>query len=636
MVPSRWQKIETIFEAASDLNGAEREEYLNAACADDEPLLSEVVALLLEHDRPSASLDAPVFDVGLQILDATSSEGRSGSTIGRFKLGELLGRGGMGQIYAAVDEEQGRTVAIKLVNEVFALDPERIRRFRKEASAASRVSHPNVAKLYELCDIGGEHLMVMELVDGVNLRQFMADTMSPITALDIAIQIASALEAAHSAGVVHRDIKPENIIITPDGTVKVLDFGLAKLVDPIGEGAIHIPGGDDGRLTVDMSTELGALMGTPAYMSPEQIRGDGVGKQSDIWSLGVLLYEMLSGELPFAGQTKIDLIAAVLISEPPQLKIGSRRFTDAVNRVIEKSLAKEQNTRYRETVEILQDLLDLKTQLGAVPEDDQTTSRANRNAAKYFAGSALLTVALIAALPFTRQMVWKYLFPSQYSKVSAASVALPVTDGLVSYWPADGNANDIVGGNNGTLLNGAGYREGISGQAFSFDGLDDILVAPTIGLPVGNTDRTFALWVMVDSFTVSNLVDTPEEFFGGYGRFGEFTRAYVLGSASTYSFITNWGKGISGGALETARWYHVAAVTQAKLTSIYVDGSFKKSVTLDVDTPSDTQFFCGRIPGELGDVRRLAGAVDEIKIFNRALSANEIQNLYLADKPKQD
>src|SRR5687768_7622132 len=185
----------------------------------------------------------------------------------------------MGDVYAGEDTRNQRAVAIKFANQLFELDSERIRRFRKEANAASRVSHSNVAKLYELCEFGDEHLIVMEFVDGVNLREYMAEGVPTVEALDIAIQIGEALAAAHSVGVVHRDIKPENIVVQPNGIIKVLDFGLAKLVDPIGHGAIHIPGGDDTKLTVDMSTELGSLMGTPAYMSPEQIRGADVDTQ---------------------------------------------------------------------------------------------------------------------------------------------------------------------------------------------------------------------------------------------------------------------------------------------------------------------------------------------------------------------
>ena len=236
MQKEHWQKIEEIFHAAAEYHGREREEYLRRVCKSDQPMLLEIVELLKEHENPSTSLEGSVLDIGLRMFDARELGGRTGESIGHLRIGHLLGRGGMGEIYASEDTKLGRTVAIKVVNEIFALDPERIRRFRNEANAASRVSHRNVAKLYELCEIDGEHLIVMELVDGINLRQHLTEPLPLDNALNFAIQIASALAAAHAVGVVHRDIKPENIIVKPDGTVKVLDFGLAKLVSPIGEG----------------------------------------------------------------------------------------------------------------------------------------------------------------------------------------------------------------------------------------------------------------------------------------------------------------------------------------------------------------------------------------------------------------
>jgi serine/threonine protein kinase len=823
---SRWQQIEEIFSASSDIAGTARDEFLRSACHGDEELLFEVNKLLREHDCPSSILDGSSFEIGLKLLDQREVVARIGSNIGRFRIGRLMGRGGMGSVYEAWDTENDRTVAIKLVNEIFALDPERIRRFRKEANAASRVSHPNVPKLYELVEFDNEHLIVMEFVEGVSLRQFMADPIPPEKSLDIAAQIASALVAAHSAGVVHRDIKPENIILTPDGTVKVLDFGLAKLVDPIGAGAIHIPGDDDGKLTVDMSTELGALMGTPAYMSPEQIRGAGVDTQSDIWSLGVLLYEMLSGKLPFQGSTKIDLIAAVLLSEPTPIQIANIATTGKIKGLLQKSLCKEKSSRYLKAKDLLTDLHSirnaLETRIDASPARRGLRKRSTWN---YITAAVVAIAVLILVLPASRRLAASYLI-GRYSKTVPPQIGLvddavaefsiasnpngnwsygftPLNDigpfslftftdhnkylhheaqevpvdtwrnqdpirplimhntsgttiktdgvlvlspemlhlhpgkdrqrsvlrwtarangiyqfqgqyqgidlkgtssdiaivqnsslilyrenitgygdsksfqlskliakgdtidfsvgdggngffndetglsvsvltvslfdimppsGLVSYWPADGNANDIVGSNNGDLLNGATYRPGVSGQAFSFGGADDLMQAPTKDLPTGSMDRTLALWVKVDDFS------DWESFFGAYGQFGSNDQVYQLGADGNDLFVTNWGKGSVGAyRLKAGRWYYVVAATHENLTELYLDGVLLESANfISFDTPPDTMFYCGRIPGELGERRRLKGAVDEIQVYDRALSAEEIQTLFLQFKPPDE
>lgn len=360
----RWQKLEEIFHAAVELDGAEREGLLKDRCGDDDDMRAEIVALLNEHEDPSTSLESSVFDIGMRVLDERSVDERTGQSLGQFKIGRLIGRGGMGKIYAAEDAKQERQVAIKLLNEHFALDAERVRRFRKEARAVSRISHRNVAELYELCEIDGETLISMELVDGTNLRRRLHERLSVENALDIAIQIASGLAAAHAAGVVHRDIKPENIITTLKGDVKILDFGLAKLVST-SDGSVDIHGGQNVKATVDMSTEHGALIGTPAYMSPEQIRGAQVDAQTDIWSFGVLLYEMLSGELPFRGPTKIDMIAGILISTPAPIDDSNIPHLAELNTLVLKTLCKEKSGRYHSAEEVVDDLKKIRKMVGS-------------------------------------------------------------------------------------------------------------------------------------------------------------------------------------------------------------------------------------------------------------------------------
>src|ERR1043166_419825 len=238
-------------------------------------------------------------------------------SIGRYRIVEKLGVGGMGEVYLAEDTRLGRKVALKLLSEEFTQNRDRLNRFDQEAYAASALNHPNILTIYEMGDEGGRHYIATEFVDGVTLRKRLSSgvPMELEEVLDIAIQIAGALEEAHAAGIVHRDIKPENIMIRRNGHVKVLDFGLAKLTErPASEET------DTEAVTRALvQTDAGLVLGTSQYMSPEQARGKPVDERTDIWSLGVVLYEMATGRAPFSGETKTDVIVAIAKSEPPAL-----------------------------------------------------------------------------------------------------------------------------------------------------------------------------------------------------------------------------------------------------------------------------------------------------------------------------
>lgn len=624
MQKHRWHKIEEVFNKAVEYQGGERDTYLSNACAGDRSMFLEITDLLAEHETPSLSLDESVLKVGLQLMDEPESGQRTGETIGRFKIGPLIGRGGMGDVYEADDPSLGFKVAIKLVNESFARDPERIKRFRKEAKLASLVSHPNVAKLFEFCEIDGENLIVMELVEGEILRHQLTDAIPRDRALDIAIQISMALAAAHAVGVIHRDIKPENIIITTGGSVKVLDFGLAKLVSP-NDDSIADTQGHRARETANMSTEYGTFIGTPAYMSPEQIRGIDIDAQTDIWSLGVLIYEMLSGKLPFYGPTRIDVIASVLVSEPPSLNLDRHHYSKVVNSLLARALCKDKSGRYLDSKAILSDLQSAKKMIEA-NNDIQILPRWVKydSAWKYLAGILLFASLLLSVFPASRQFVRSLFFTQP-----EIQAPLPITAGLVSYWPADGSAKDVVGANDGELLNGVTYRPGLSGQAFSFDGIDDLFRSPTNGFPVGNRDRTMAMWVMVDEFV------KREAIFGTYGDF-DFDNAYLLGSTKIAPFFSNWGFQISGeSSLITGQWYQIAVVTHQTSTTLYLNGERINESNPNLATPVASKFYCGGIPPNAGDndgrfsaTRKLKGAVDEIRIYDRALSPDEIRSLF--------
>jgi serine/threonine protein kinase len=264
----------------------------------------------------------------------------------------------MGEVYLAEDSRLGRKVALKLLPVRFTQDLERVRRFEREARAASALNHPNIITIHEIGQVDDTHYIVTEYIAGQTLRQVLFTQMQPLAALDVAVQAASALSAAHEAGIVHRDIKPENLMLRPDGYLKVLDFGLAKLTEA------QAAASDDKALTVaDSETEAGVVMGTVGYMSPEQVRGQKVDARTDIFSLGVVLYEMLAGRAPFAGISNADVLAAVLQTEPLPLARHSREVPEALGWIVSKALRKERAERYQTVKDLLVDLKSLKQEL---------------------------------------------------------------------------------------------------------------------------------------------------------------------------------------------------------------------------------------------------------------------------------
>jgi serine/threonine protein kinase len=282
-----------------------------------------------------------------------------GKRLGRYEVRSLLGVGGMGEVYLAHDSQLRRPVALKVLPPNLTLDEERLRRFQQEALAASALNHPNILTIHEIGSAGDTDFIVTEFIDGTSLRELMAkQPMSMGQILDICSQIASALAAAHAAGIVHRDIKPENVMIRRDGFVKVLDFGLAKLTEVRG---LH---SDSEAATVQVvQTDPGKVMGTAKYMSPEQARGLEVNEQTDIWSLGVLLYELAAGRVPFEGQTGSDVLASILKTEPVPLKRHSPDVPTELQRIVRKALRKDPEERYQLAKELGLDLKNLRREL---------------------------------------------------------------------------------------------------------------------------------------------------------------------------------------------------------------------------------------------------------------------------------
>jgi len=387
MNPERWQQIDQLFQAALGLAPEARSAFLAEACGGDEELRREVESLLESDERAESFIEAPAFERAAGLLAEEAAPTPVGRRFGHYRILSLLGAGGMGEVYLAQDTRLGRKVALKLLPVRFTQDAARVHRFKQEARAASATNHPNIITIYEIGqaapEAGGTHFIATEFVEGETLRRHLAGTRLTLTAaLEVAAQVAAALAAAHDTGVVHRDIKPENIMLRPDGYVKVLDFGLAKLTELPSDAV------DTGAPTqTAMTTEPGLVMGTVAYMSPEQARGLKVDARSDIFSLGVVLYEMIAGCAPFAGATRSDVLAAILTAEPAPLTQHAPEVPPELNRVVAQALRKDREERYQTIKDLLSDLKDLKQELEFKAKLERSPQPEARNQAQAARGS---------------------------------------------------------------------------------------------------------------------------------------------------------------------------------------------------------------------------------------------------------
>src|SRR5262245_56074760 len=368
MSPEQWQKIHELFEAALELPVEDRAAFLAHACPGDEETQGRVEAMLAADARNDLLMDRPLRQA-VDIISPSSSsrdnsQSYSGEMVGVYRLIKELGRGGMGTVYLAFDTRLGRRAALKLLPSRLVNNPERVRRFQREARLVSALNHPNIITIYDFGRENGRYYIVSEFVEGRTLRSFVGSPdVSLNRILDQVAQVASALEAAHAAGVVHRDIKPENIMVRPDGYAKVLDFGLAKLTEPES-------GGDEAKtdvswMSLDFETRTGMVLGTINYMSPEQARGQKVDGRSDLFSLGVVLYELITGHRPFGGKTWHHTIVAITDAEPPPIASDTQGAPAALQEIINRALSKNREQRYQTARALLADLETLKGGLAA-------------------------------------------------------------------------------------------------------------------------------------------------------------------------------------------------------------------------------------------------------------------------------
>jgi hypothetical protein len=345
-----WKRVTAVFDEALTLNEEARERLLARVAATDPRVAAEVRALLTANDDAPAFLDKPVWAAAPELLADTPEASLTGRRIGPYQVGQRVGRGGMGVVYAAQDERLGRAVALKLLPPAFSRDDRARERLAREARAAAALSHPSIATVYALEEIDGDLFIASELVKGASLRENLASgTFSRDALYDTLVQIAEALEAAHRHGIVHRDLKPDNVLRTADGRIKVVDFGIARHITPMGNASAGL-------------TLTGTTLGTPGYMAPEQLRGQPVTACADVFAFGVMAYELATGVHPFGGSDPAALLERLVSDDPPLSRPIEPPGLDAI---IRRCMRGDPASRYQSGADLLQALRALAT--GAAP-----------------------------------------------------------------------------------------------------------------------------------------------------------------------------------------------------------------------------------------------------------------------------
>jgi serine/threonine protein kinase len=444
LTPERWQQISRIFRSAVSLDNEERSAYLQSV---DDSLREEVEKLLDSHQKASDEkfIDgvAAEDNAELLVVDDQHDEQRprlsKGQQLGSYEVLDTLGVGGMGEVYLARDSRLDRTVALKVLSEDVSSDKRRMLRFSQEAKIASSLNQPNILTIFEFGEIDGMTFLATEFIDGKTLRAYMRGKKLNIAeVIDIAIQVLAALDAAHDAHIVHRDIKPENVMIRRrDRVVKVLDFGLAKLAER--KHPMLTDQYSELEAATEFKTAPHTVMGTVNYMSPEQAQAQVVDERTDIWSTGVMIYEMVSGLVPFKGATVSHTIVQILEKDPvPLTQFKNRKAPPELQRIVAKALAKSPDERYQTARDMLIDLRSLKKRLDVEAEIERSSSPdmargivADRGPQK----KRVLVIALIAMAVVTAGIFAVNIWRASRARTNPAVVApAPVEQRTLTYW----------------------------------------------------------------------------------------------------------------------------------------------------------------------------------------------------------
>ena len=415
-----WRQVEDIFHAALDLGDDERAAYLARACSGDTTLRGEVESLLSAFEGRRGFMEEPVFGLGMKMFADDAMESLAGRTVGPYRLEEMLGRGGMGEVYLAEDTRLGRKVALKFLSAKLVDDNWAKRQLAREAQAVAMLDHPNICAVHGIEEIDGYSFIVMQYVRGETLSHLIRARRPDVSeAVVLATQMAGALSEAHAHGIIHRDVKPQNVVVGADGQVKVLDFGLAKLVQRRQQ---EINAADN----PSQFSQAGLVMGTVAYMSPEQLRAERLDFRSDIFSLGTVLYELISGNNPFARASDAETISAILTDTPPPLTRASADVPAELNRIILKCLEKDKERRYQSASELLYDLGGFQ-EVGAQPLR-RLKSTALRLTAAFFLLLLLVAVSMLIYQRLTSRVYTLAVLP--FNNESADASVDYLGDGL--------------------------------------------------------------------------------------------------------------------------------------------------------------------------------------------------------------
>src|SRR5438477_1566249 len=395
------QTIEETFHAALDCEAGQVSAFLDRQCAGDTLLRTKVEALLASHRKAETSVETSIAAVAANLIENRQSNSLIGRTIGHYRIEQRIGAGGMGEVYLASDMNVDRSAALKVLPAHLTEDAQRLRRFEREARAIAGLNHPNIMTIYEVGSADSTRYIASELIEGETLHQRLARGPVAISeAVEIAAQVATALAAAHSAGVVHRDIKPQNIMLRPDGYVKVLDFGIAKLAEQELSPTIT-----EAKALRFMETNVGSILGTISYMSPEQARGVSADKRTDIWSLGVVIYEMIAGHPPFTGDTPREVISSIIENEQSPLTRESKDVGRELQQIVSKALRKNPEERFQSANEMLGAFKAFRHQLEFADELKQAA--AVPLSLRWMRSSVPMTLALVAgAFVLVSSFLW--------------------------------------------------------------------------------------------------------------------------------------------------------------------------------------------------------------------------------------
>jgi serine/threonine protein kinase/Tfp pilus assembly protein PilF len=576
MNSERLKKVEELYNAVLDVAPDERQSFLKKECGEDEELLHEIESLLSFENNSVKLLDTPFESLVAEVFsDHGTQTNLTGKEISHYKIRKLLGKGGMGEVYLADDTSLNRQVAIKVLPTELSENHDRLRRFELEAKSASALNHPNILTIHEFGNQNNLHFIVMEFVNGKSLSEKAADGLTLNEKLNIVVQIASALSEAHEAGIIHRDIKPENILIRNDGYVKVLDFGLAKLLEDTPLSNANSLEDPTRKL---VRTGFGVIMGTAPYMSPEQARGVKVDTRTDIWSLGVCLYEILTGQKPFSGETTADIIAKILSSEPPSVSTFGQDIPAELDWIVSKTLTKDVEARYQTAKEFRADLEKIRKRLEF---DERVTQAAETLPFKVLTNEEKAHSTVSSGTEDDSVPVRADRF--RYPIIALVLVALVSAAVYFAFFASTGNRQ-----------------------------INSIAV-----LPFENSTNNEDLKIVSDGLS-EDLID----------RLSQFSQLKVIARNSSFSF-----RGVNNDLREVASKLGVQAIVTGNITQVGDDLVIRFDVT---DTVENTQITGGKFQRKTGDLLNIQSEIAKIIAEKMKLKLTSTQSKRLAENATEN